>query len=123
MENNFRDRIDNTPVRAALIGLTPLLRDGAIAKNMFVADASAVKRGLGYAKSPFVPSGMGAVGAGATYVDLGRQAGYLSIASTIYDPAKIMKFFDGRDKSAEIGRNLHAIQIPVEDFKVPIPQK
>lgn len=123
MDNNFRSTFDNTPMNALLIGLTPVLRDGAIAKQMYAADAGVVRRGLGYAKTPFVPSGMGAIGEGATFIDRGRQAAYLGIASTVYDPGKIRTFFSGRDQSWMIGRNLDAAQVPLKDAAVPAVKK
>ncbi|MBS1955607.1 MAG: hypothetical protein JST89_15600 [Cyanobacteria bacterium SZAS-4] len=123
MDNNFRSKFDNTPVNALLVGLIPVLQDGGITRSMVAADAGAAKSGITFAKTSFLPNGMGAIGEGATYIDRGRQAAYIGAASTVWDPGKIRRFFDGRDQAWMVGRNLDATKVPMQDAAVTASQK
>ena len=113
LKSNYRSLEDNTATEALGLALMPVLKDGMIAGISFTAGAGKIGR-LACLKYPFLPTGMGALGDGASYAAMGRQAAYLSLGSTACNLRNYstLQYFP---ISRSIGHILDATHAPIED--------
>jgi hypothetical protein len=111
---NWRSAAENTITEGLFLGMLPVLKDGALARNAYEANASVFSRGLSQLKAPFKPSGWGAMTEGGGYAALGKQAGYVGIATTFYNVPNIMRF-TSMNESLNLRQKIAATQVPIED--------
>ena len=119
IQSNYRNAYENTAVDALWMGI--LMRDGALAKNIYAEGASPASKAWGYFKAPLKPSalGIGALGDGASYGQMGLKAAQIGVISTLANGSNLKKWYEGGMEARAIGHQLDAMQEPITDQSAP----
>ena len=126
MKTNFNSMEQNVFTEALMIGMMPVMKDGAIAKSVFQEGASLKGNAWNAIKSPWSATTFGSMGTdaftSAKLARTGMQAGQMAFVTTypsLFNLAPAMKAWGGYQQSKAYGNQLDAMAKPITDQAAP----
>ncbi|MBS1955609.1 MAG: hypothetical protein JST89_15610 [Cyanobacteria bacterium SZAS-4] len=126
MKTNFNSMEQNVFTEALMIGMMPVMKDGAIAKSVFQEGAGLKSNAWNAIKSPWSATTFGSMGTdaltSARYARTGLQAGQMAFVTTfpsLFNLSPAMKAYGGWQQSKAYGNQLDAMAKPITDQAAP----
>lgn len=126
MKTNFGSMSQNVFTEALMIGMMPIMKDGAMAKTVFQEGAGLKGNAWNAIKSPWSATSFGSMGTdaltSARYARTGMQAGQMAFVTTfpsLFNLNPAMKAYGGWQQSKAYGNQLDAMAKPITDQAAP----